>query len=510
MARPLFKDRICAVVAAPSAREMTAQLRLALQLGLTVELRLDWLPEEQRFKFTSWLLNTSPQATVIVTCRRRIAGGRFAGSAAAQNTQLAMGKLSALYCGSVWIDEEIETLRQRPSEYYESTPYVSHLGFESNIASYHNFREAPRTLLKILAELGSHRAQCFKIATQCNSYADVLRVLALCKGRRNVIAVPMGEIGLPGRVLALRNGSALAYAAVGEKTAPGQLTLDEMKDLYRADKLDRRTRVYGVIGNPVSHSLSPLLHNTGFITRRMNDVYLPFLVPDLRDFLRAVHPLGIHGFSVTLPHKQAILRHLDDCDPLAAAIGAVNTVVVRPGGKLYGYNTDYVGVLRALQQRVALRGSRVLLYGAGGAARAIAFALVQEGAIVNICARRPSEARKLACAAGGKAIERRQLRREFFDAIVNATPVGMHPRAGASPLRAEELNCRLVFDSIYRPQKTRLLQLAARRGIETVSGIEMFIAQGTAQWEIWTGLRAPEKQMRAAVLAKLRAEERVT
>jgi shikimate dehydrogenase len=258
----------------------------------------------------------------------------------------------------------------------------------------------------------------------------------------------------------------------------------------------------------VAHSLSPLLHNTGFIARRMNDVYLPFLVPDLRDFLRAVEPLDIHGFSVTLPHKQAILRHLDDCDPLAAAIGAVNTVVVRPGGKLYGYNTDYVGVLRALQQRVALRGSRVLIYGAGGVARAIAFALAQEGAIVNICARRPSEARKLARAAGGEAIERRHLRSEFFDAIVNATPVGMHPRSSESPLRAEELNCRLVFDSIYRPLKTRLLQIAVRRGIETVSGIEMFIAQGTAQWEIWTGLRAPEKPMRATVLAKLRADEK--
>lgn len=355
-----------------------------------------------------------------------------------------------------------------------------------------------------------YKPNAIKIATQCNSYADVLRVLGLCKGRppRRVIAVPMGEIGLPGRVLALKHGSALAYAAVGEKTAPGQLTLDEMKNLYRADKLDRRSRVYGVIGNPVAHSLSPLLHNTGFIARRMNDVYLPFMVPDLRDFLRAVEPLGIHGFSVTLPHKQAILRHLDDCDPLAAAIGAVNTVVVRGKGKLYGYNTDYVGVLRALQQRVALRGSRVLIYGAGGAARAIAFALGQTGAIVNICARRAAEARRLARAAGGEAIERRHLRREFFDAIVNATPVGMHPRAAESPLRTNELNCRLVFDSIYRPLNTRLLVLAQRRGIETVSGVEMFVAQGTAQWEIWTGLRAPEKQMRAAVLAKLREEEK--
>jgi 3-dehydroquinate dehydratase/shikimate dehydrogenase len=281
-----------------------------------------------------------------------------------------------------------------------------------------------------------------------------------------------------------------------------------MKNLYRADKLDKRTRVYGVIGKPVSHSLSPLLHNTGFIARRMSDVYLPFLVNDLPDFLGAIKPLGIRGFSVTIPFKQKILRHLDDCDPLAEAIGAVNTVTVRADGKLYGMNTDYVGVLRALQKRIALRGARVLIYGAGGAARAVAFALSQEGATPAICARRREPARKLARAVHGETIERRHLRTEFFDAIVNCTPVGMHPHAGLSPLQPNELNCRLVFDTVYRPMKTKLLQLAERRGIETVSGVEMFLAQGMAQFEIWTEQRAPEKQMRAAVIAKLKQEEK--
>jgi len=318
----------------------------------------------------------------------------------------------------------------------------------------------------------------------------------------------MGEMGTPARVLALAHGSALAYAAVDEKTAPGQLTLREMKHLYRADELSRTSRVYGVIGNPVSHSLSPLLHNTGFIARRMNAVYLPFLVTGLPDFLAAIRPLHIRGFSVTLPFKEKILRHLDDCDPLAAQIGAVNTVIVRGNGQLYGMNTDYVGVLRALQSRVRLRGARVLLYGAGGVARAVALALAQEGAIPAICARRPAQARKLARAVHGEAIARRHLCTEFFDAIVNCTPVGMHPRAGESPLCAEELNCRLVFDTVYRPLRTQLLQLAERRGIETVTGAEMFLAQGMAQWEIWTEQRAPEKQMRAAVLQKLQQEEK--
>src|SRR5271155_5450345 len=240
----------------------------------------------------------------------------------------------------------------------------------------------------------------------------------------------------------------------------------------------------------------------------MDEVYVSFLVRDLRDFLAAVGPLGIAGFSVTLPHKEKILRHLDGCDALAASIGAVNTVVVRGGGKLYGYNTDYVGVLRALERRIPLRGSRVLILGAGGAARAVAFALAQGGASVCIWARRRARAMALARAVGGEAVGRSGVRREFFDAVVNATPGGMHPRTSQSPLEARELNCRLLFDTIYRPRRTKLMQLAERRGVETVSGLEMFVAQGAAQWEIWTGKRAPVEAMRRTVVLALAREEK--
>jgi 3-dehydroquinate dehydratase / shikimate dehydrogenase len=344
---------------------------------------------------------------------------------------------------------------------------------------------------------------------QCDSLGRSIEVLRTARGRKDLIVVPMGDVAQPARVLALREGSALAYAPVENATAPGQVTLHEMKDLYRAEKLRRKTRVYGVIGDPIGHSLSPVLQNAGFQARKIDAVFLPFLVRDLRDFLRSVEPLGIAGFSVTLPHKQAILRHLDDCDPMAAAIGAVNTVVVRGDGKLYGYNTDYVGVLRALERRIPLRGSRALIFGAGGAARAVAFALAESGAAVCVCARRAKAAQSLARAVGGEVVERPRLRREFFDAIVNATPVGMHPAADRSPLAAHELNCRLAFDLIYRPRVTRLMQLAALRGIETVSGVEMFVAQGTAQWEIWTGERAPVEAMRSAVLRVLAREEKM-
>jgi len=496
----LFKDCICAVVAAATSREMQAQFRRALRLTRTIELRLDWLRNDlERAHFLGWLNANQRSGAWIATCRRMEAGGRYAGKPSFEWVWLGLAAQS----GCRWCDIEVETVAQCPREMHRL--FLEKTG---RILSWHGFAGTRRRRSLSQIQRGMARAgfEATKVAAQCDSLRDALRVLALAKGKRNVIAVPMGEIGLPARILALRHGSALAYAAVGKKTAPGQLTLEEMKRLYRADRLDRRTRVYGVIGDPVTHSLSPLMHNTAFQARRVNAVYLPFLVRDLRDFLGAIRPLGVAGFSVTLPHKERILRHLDDCDPLAAKIGAVNTVVMRGGGKLYGYNTDYVGVLRALERRVRLMGSRVLLLGAGGAARAVAFALAQGGAIVAVCARRAERARRLARAVGGEAIERRHLRSEFFDAIVNTTPVGMHPRAGVSPLEARELNTRLVFDVVYRPLRTRLLQLAARRRIETVSGVEMFLAQGAAQWEIWMGARAPEAAMRKVVLAALRRE----
>jgi 3-dehydroquinate dehydratase / shikimate dehydrogenase len=496
--RPFGKDRICGVIAAPTAREMARLLRRALRQTRTVELRLDWMRSDtERAAFWRWLRRQRFRGTLIATCRHRGAGGRLRG-----------GPLDELFfplafsgAGCRWVDLSVETADAVAAA-------GGRVAGRGRMVSWHNFRRTPRQLGPVLRRLERLGWDAVKIAAQSNLIGDSLRLLALARRRKNVVVVPMGEAGLPARMLALRHGSALAYAAIGEKTAPGQLTFDEMKHLYRADRLDRRTRVYGVIGDPIAHSLSPVLHNTGFAARGVNAVYLPFRVRGLRDFLGAIGPLGVRGFSVTLPHKERILRHLDDCDPLAAEIGAVNTVVVRGRGQLYGYNTDYVGVLRALDRRLPLAGSRVLILGAGGVARAVALALARAGAVVAVTARRAGRARRLARAVGGEAIPRAQLRREFFDAIVNATPVGMHPRAGQSPLVPAELNCRVLFDTVYRPQETRLLRLARQRGIETVSGVEMFLAQGIAQWEIWMGERAPERQVRRAVLAALESEAR--
>jgi 3-dehydroquinate dehydratase/shikimate dehydrogenase len=491
-------DKICAVVAAERSGSMWNQLTRALRQTQTVEIRLDWLLNEREIHaFLQRLAKERPDAALIATCRRREVGGRFHGQIARQLLVLA----EAVRAGCSWYDLEIESSSRCPPELLDVLP-----GGGCRIASAHFFGKNPANRRQVVAALWKTRPDAIKIAANCSSLADGVKLLRLSRGKRNTIVVPMGDVVLPLRCLALRQGSAVTYAPVENATAPGQAALDILKNLFQVDRISRKTSVYGVIGNPIAHSLSPQLQNAGFQARKMDAVYFPFLVHDLGDFLGAVKSLGVRGFSVTLPYKQEILRYLDGCDPLASAIGAVNTVVVSATGNLYGYNTDYVGVLRTLQERVTLSRSRVLILGAGGSARAVAFALAQSGASVCICARRPKEARKLARAVRGEEVPRSRLKSEFFDAIINATPIGMYPKTGRSPLSAHELNCRLVFDLIYRPVKTKLLQLASRRGIETVSGLEMFLVQGIAQWEIWVGQRAPAAAMRKAVLAAVRTE----
>ncbi len=463
-------------------------------------MRLDWLDTDaERAKFLSWLEKAQfRKATFLATCRRREGGGEFAGSLEREIYWL----IQARAAGCQWCDLEVETIRKLSGQSvrkYSVPPRV--------LLSVHNFKRTP-DLARILKSAAHSGVDAVKIAAQSRSIHDSVRLLRLARSSNNLVAVPMGEAGLPARILALREGSALAYAPVAAATAPGQVSLDDMKHLYRAHALTRRTGVYGVVGKPVGHSLSPLLHNAGFVARRMDAVYLPFLVHDLRDFLAAVPDFGVRGFSVTHPHKQAILKYLKEFDPLAAEIGAVNTVLVRRNGSLFGCNTDYLGVLRALEKKLRIKGSRVLIYGAGGAARAAAFALARSGATVAICARREKAARELARAFGGEAVPRPALRTESFDAILNATPVGMHPHDSVSPLAPSELHCRVVMDMINRPQRTQLLKMAAQMGIATVPGIEMLIAQGVAQWEIWFGKRGPEAAMRRAVIAALRAEEK--
>jgi len=497
--RSAFLDRLCAVVATPTARQAMHQLRAARLYTRTIELRLDWLrSDRERSQFLA-ALRCYPRrgVTLVATCRRILGGGKLAGGAEAELYWLGQARAA----GCEWCDLEIETLRELPGQTARSIPIPPKI-----LLSFHDFQRTP-PLPRRLAHARRGEADAIKIAARALTISDSLRLLRLAHASNDIVSVPMGEIGLPARLLALREGSALAYAPVSHATAPGQVSLHDFKRLYRGDAITHKTKIYGVIGNPVGHSLSPLLHNTGFVAAECDASYFPFLVESLKEFLQAIPEFGLRGFSVTIPHKQTIMKHLAECEPIAEKIGAVNTIVVGKDGGLRGSNTDYLGVLRALEGKLRLRDSRVLVFGAGGSARAAAFALADAEAEVLICARREAAGRELARECGAQAIARKYLAAARFEAIVNATPVGMYPHAGNTPLSPRELNCKIVLDLIYRPLRTQLLKIAAAKGIRVISGVEMFLAQGFAQWELWMGKVAPEAAMRRAVLAQLRADE---
>jgi 3-dehydroquinate dehydratase/shikimate dehydrogenase len=295
------------------------------------------------------------------------------------------------------------------------------------------------------------------------------------------------------------------YAApnASDGTASGQVSARVLRHLYRAEKFSRAAKIYGVIADPVRHSISPAVHNRAFQSHRVDAVYLPFLVQpaQLKDFFTLAESLPIAGFSVTIPHKQRILRYLDVVDPLARRIGAVNTVW-KKAGKWRGANTDADAVTVPLSRRLRLSKSSVLVVGNGGAARSAAYALVGSGAKVSIVGRNPDRVRSLARACGAESLLREQVNGRKFDALVHATPLGMFPHPDACFFPGA-IPASLVFDMVYNPLETMLLRHASSQGLTVISGLQMFLEQATRQFEIWTGASAPRSVMEKAAVEAL-------
>jgi 3-dehydroquinate dehydratase/shikimate dehydrogenase len=316
----------------------------------------------------------------------------------------------------------------------------------------------------------------------------------------------MGEPGIISRVLGLRAGSAFTFAAAtaGEETAPGQIAARTLMETYRIEQVDVATKVYGVAGDPIRSSLSPLMMNTAFRRETVNAVYLALQTKDVNDLFKLAREVPMEGLSVTMPLKQSVIQHLARTDALSAKIGAVNTIRRFPDGKFYGFNTDVEGIVRPLERRLSLRGAKVLVLGAGGAARAAVFGCREKGAEVWILNRTPETAQKLARQAGAKTIKREAVAKTAFDIIINATPAGMTGNKTAALLGPADLNTRIVFDLVYNPVETPLLRMARQKGIAVISGVEMFVQQGARQFEIWTGKPAPEAEMQRVVELELR------
>jgi 3-dehydroquinate dehydratase/shikimate dehydrogenase len=485
---------VCVALGFPSVGELAKAADREYRDGSNfLEFRLDYLPDPaQGIELIRKFRRNKPESFILATCRHKHASGKFNGNI---EKQLAILRSSA-QAGATLVDVEIETAekaKQAVASLHENTPLV---------VSYHNFQNTPAPD-KILHRLRKVAADVYKIATTARKPTDNLRLAKLLSENHSVpcVVLAMSEAGTASRILGPCLGSAFTYAAAAgtSGTAPGQICARTLRTLYRPEKLTKRTRIYGIIADPVSHTKSPFIHNRGFQARRADAVYIPFLVcpGNLPDWMRFATEFPVCGFSVTLPHKRNILRYLDHVEPLARRIGAVNTVW-RKAGKWRGTNTDVDGVLNPLRERLRLTHASVLIAGYGGAARAAAVALHDAGAHVTLTGRRIAEAQALAQKVKGQAITLKEAEARNFDVLVHATPVGMAPSVEECLFR-DAIPAKVVFDMVYNPHETQLLKAAKKQGCVIIPGAEMLLEQAIRQFEIWTGESAPREVMRGAI-----------
>jgi 3-dehydroquinate dehydratase / shikimate dehydrogenase len=495
---PLRLPRVCVAVTGSDPVELIEKAEGLIRDNTFLEFRLDYLsrpalalPKIKRFT------EYHPQVVAIATCRRKASGGRFRGSMASQLDLL--GKAAVAGCHLV--DIELQTAAKCKPEQLQRLRNRAAL-----ILSHHDFRGTKR-LEETLDKMVAISADYYKIVSTATTLYDnvtMMKFLEKRSDKHSLIGLCMGEQGIISRVLGVRAGSVFTFASVSpdEKTAPGQVTAQDLRNTYRIEQVDAATRVYGVAGDPVVHSLSPAIMNTALRRENVNGVYLALHAKALKDLLACVRDIPIHGLSITMPYKEAILKHLDNTDSHTTKIGACNTVVRAQDGKLYGFNTDAAGVVRPLEQRITLEKAKILVLGAGGAARAAVFGLKERGAEVYILNRSAGPAKKLAHRAHARVIKRADLKKLAFDVIINATPVGMG-NTRESPLNENEIKARYVFDMIYDPPETRLMKLAKAQGAQVIPGIEMFVHQAARQFEIWTGKPAPWDDMLRVVTIAL-------
>jgi 3-dehydroquinate dehydratase/shikimate dehydrogenase len=510
--------RVCVPVCVRRAAELRPSVERAAGLGDIVEVRLDCLEAGELDAARAQLggLLTRAGRPFIVTYRPREQGG---GVGLSLEERAAFWREAPLWLrgagagGRPFVDVELDLLE---------SPHAETLGalFESFtvICSHHDFRETPADLEQIYERMARTRARISKLATRADSITDSLTLMRLLeRGRREgrgLIVVSMGAAGVLTRVLAPAFGAFLTYGSLdaGQATAPGQIDARDLRDLYRVHKLTDETAVAGLVGSPVGHSLSPYTHNTGFASLGLDFVYLLFEVEDLPEFVRRMaRPRtrelrwNLRGLSVTAPHKQAVIPHLDAVAPNAARVGAVNTVVVSEERGLEGFNTDAEASVVPLDGLVELRGARVAVLGAGGAARALLWALGERGARATVFARDVARGRAVAEEFGASAAQLEGAGFEGFDVVANATPLGTRGAKEAETAAAESQlrGARVAYDLVYNPAETRFLREARAAGCETVGGLRMLVAQAEEQFRLWTGRVPPPGVMRAAAEKRL-------
>src|SRR5450756_2249368 len=397
---PLRLPKVCLALSADTVEDMLATAESMAQDNPFIEFRLDYLkqplaalPKIHRF------LETHQYVTAIGTCRRADNGGKFKGSLASQLDVLT----KAHAAGCQIVDLELQSaLKSKPEA-------IARLRSRAGlILSFHDFR-ATRNLDETLEKMLKVPADFYKVVTTATTISDnvaMMKFLQTQSDKHALIGLCMGEQGIISRVLSVRAGSAFTFGAVSAdlKTAPGQVSASDLRSIYRIDQVDAATRIYGVAGDPIEHTLSPVIMNAALRRENVNGVYLPLHAKTLKDLIHCVREIPLHGLSITMPYKQAILPHLDNTDAHTTKIGACNTVVRGQEGKLYGFNTDIAGVVRPLEQRLSIENAKVLVLGAGGAARAAVFGLKERGAEVWILNRTSLKAQKHARKAKARSI----------------------------------------------------------------------------------------------------------
>jgi 3-dehydroquinate dehydratase/shikimate dehydrogenase len=493
MASP--SERICVVIGRTRHKMFQAEIQEAARRGARlIEVRLDFLAKAPDFKR---LLANKP-CPLVATVRRPADGGRWSGSEPERLTLLRQ----AIAGGFDWVDVETDV-----------ADAIRRFGEVRRVVSYHNMHEVPADLEKIHARMCKQDADVIKIVVRGQQPEDNLRVLRLVKDAPTpTIAFTMGDMSMPSRVLCLKYGSPFTYAAFNPERgiAPGLPSFDELKHVYHVNAINADTQVYGLIGDPVAHSLSPLLHNAAFRSQRYNAVYVPFRVPrgQLDGFLKHFEVLGVRGYSVTIPHKEAAALVATQRESSVSVTQAANTLV-RLGGGFAGYNTDFTAATESLLANMppnpdgsppTLQSRVAMILGAGGAARAVAHSLHRQGVMVNISNRTPERSQKLAEEIGCRAVDWAARHSVLCDILVNCTSVGMHPNVDETPVHHSFLKPGLiVMDVVYTPETTLLIREARGRGCLVITGVDMFVRQAAEQFKLFTGQEASLEYMRTVL-----------
>jgi 3-dehydroquinate dehydratase/shikimate dehydrogenase len=495
---------ICVPIIARSNEEAVNKMAAASGVADLIELRLDYLPNPD----LPGLLGKNPKP-VVVTCRTPKDGGEFGKApeheGGSEEKRLKM-LLCALELGADYVDIEFDAPEGSRRKVLDAAGSP-----ERVILSSHNFEKTPDGLESLKSRMLAYAPGAIvKIVTLAQSIEDNLKILDLLKNKKEgerLIAFCMGEDGEISRILSPLFGGEFTFGSLGpgEESAPGQIPAYVLRHVYRVNQLDRDVEIFGLIGNPVKESMGYLIHNRSYIKKGMNRIYLPFLVKDLKSFIQKFKGI-FKGMSVTMPFKQDIIPLLDEVDPIAARIGAVNTIDAI-SGKLVGYNTDSSGAVQAMENLISLHGKTVLMIGSGGVARAIGFGAANKGAEIIIFDVDGPKASQLAGELGGKTCNREEWKDIDYDILVNCSPVGMHPNTENTPFPKELFRPgTVVFDSVYNPLETRLLKEAAEAGCRTIRGLELFVNQAVDQFELWTGEKAPREIMEETALEKLRGK----